>query len=342
MPWLTASAGTPSRTAARAAPTVPDTSMTGPRFWPSLMPEMTRSGVRPWPSNAARMVSAGKPSTAVASWPPAVWLGVAVSWPSVALPPVPLCWAAGATTVTSTPSTSVSAATRASMPAAPTPSSLVTRTCRPSPSAAGATVVVVASVVVVSRSPDRGMAASSSPPHPAATSAAANAAATRRVLRRESTRSSPCVQPVARPVASAERASRTRCAGHQTPRAEAALRRSLCIHHRIPVVVAHGWPWRCPERRGSADDETGGGLDLVVDVGDRAPAVHPFGHRLVPDRPDDIEDPAPLDRVEVGEGGAQRVVDRRPQAGVALAGVRIGRGGRPDQQAGEGGVALLR
>jgi hypothetical protein len=57
------------------------------------------------------------------------------------------------------------------------------------PVVVGASVVVVDSVVVVSRSPDCGMLGSSpSSPHPATTIEAANTAATSRVLRRESTR----------------------------------------------------------------------------------------------------------------------------------------------------------
>ena len=61
MPWLEASAGMPRAAAARAAPTVPEMSTAGPRFWPKLMPDTTRSGVKSMPcwSMAQMMVSAG-------------------------------------------------------------------------------------------------------------------------------------------------------------------------------------------------------------------------------------------------------------------------------------------
>ena len=66
---LAARAGMPRVTAARAAPTVPDSSVAVPMFWPALMPEITRSGVksRPFWSMAHTMVSAGVPATALAA-----------------------------------------------------------------------------------------------------------------------------------------------------------------------------------------------------------------------------------------------------------------------------------
>ena len=42
--WLTANAGTPSRAAHSAAPTVPDSVLRSPMFCPRLMPDTTRSG----------------------------------------------------------------------------------------------------------------------------------------------------------------------------------------------------------------------------------------------------------------------------------------------------------
>ncbi len=58
----------PRLAAARAAPTVPETSVEVPRFWPKLTPETTTWGfwARPCWSTAQITVSAGKPATALA------------------------------------------------------------------------------------------------------------------------------------------------------------------------------------------------------------------------------------------------------------------------------------
>ena len=66
-PWLNATAGMPRVAAILAAPTVPERSLSVPRFWPALMPDITTFGFTPSWSSAAVTVSAGYPATAVAS-----------------------------------------------------------------------------------------------------------------------------------------------------------------------------------------------------------------------------------------------------------------------------------
>ena len=169
-PWLIARAGIPRRWAVLAAPTVPDTSATGPMFCPTLMPDITRSGSTPSSSRATSTESAGNPTTAVAGKPLVVCSSLLSSGPAVVLSPVPDWLVAGATTVTSTPGSTRRASTRASMPTASNPSSLVTRIC------SGGGGSVEADV-----SPDPPPAASSSsPPHaPSSSTPATTAAATR-------------------------------------------------------------------------------------------------------------------------------------------------------------------
>ncbi|CAB4734051.1 unannotated protein [freshwater metagenome] len=88
------------------------------------------------------MVSAGKPATAFAAYPLLVVASVTVNAPFVVLPPVPLWFSSGATTVTTTLSSCNKACTITSIPSPPIPSSFVTKICKGS----ATSVVVGASV----------------------------------------------------------------------------------------------------------------------------------------------------------------------------------------------------
>src|SRR5262245_33567630 len=151
-PWLTAIAGMPCRAAHSAAPTVPERLTSWPTFWPKLMPETTRSGGCGRASSTPYSTeSAGNPATAVAGKAPAVDDGVTLKGVVVRLSPVPLWLAAGAITVTSRLGFPAICWSRASMPGAPTPSSLVTRTRNGAGGAAEAVTPDVASSAMASR-----------------------------------------------------------------------------------------------------------------------------------------------------------------------------------------------